>query len=128
MQIFVRSLNNERVCVRLGEGASVEELSLAIAETLEISTEQQVLLMGSRPVTSESLYNNAVVDVTMKVLGGAGGKSQMDPAFQVLADKINIVKKVCRQCYATNPSKATTCRKRKCGRCANLRLKKVSKD
>ena len=128
MQIFVRSLNNARVCVSLSESASVEELSLAIAESLEIAPADQMLLLGSRPVTSDSLYNNAVVDVTMRVLGGAGGKSQMDPAFQVLADKINIVKKVCRQCYATNPSKATTCRKRKCGRCANLRLKKVSKD
>ncbi len=51
----------------------------------------------------------------------------MEPAFVALCEKYVYNKKICRDCYATNPAKAKTCRKRKCGRSGQLRMKKVAK-
>ena len=57
-------------------------------------------------------------------LRGGVGEGNIDPAFEALVNKY-LTKKVCRECYATNPPKARVCRKRKCGHCASLRMKKV---
>ena len=126
MQVFVRTTSGAITCVNLPEGSSIDILAQHINPLLEQS--DVVFCRGGR--SSFTLEDGCIIDMSGKLLGGAGppAKTQMDPAFVALADKFNINKMVCRKCYATNPAKAKTCRKRKCGRCANLRPKKVSKD
>ena len=58
---------------------------------------------------------------------GGGQISNMEPAFQALCEKYIYNKKICRECYGTNPIKAKTCRKRKCGRSGKLRPKKAAR-
>lgn len=51
----------------------------------------------------------------------------IDPSSEVLAKKYRCDKKVCRKCYARLPLNATNCRKKKCGKTSDLRLKKKLK-
>ena len=48
----------------------------------------------------------------------------IDPTLEKLAKKYNCDKKICRKCYARLDPKATNCRKKKCGRTNQLRMKK----
>ncbi len=48
----------------------------------------------------------------------------IEPNLQELARKYNCDKKICRKCYARLHPRATNCRKKKCGRTNQLRLKK----
>ena len=48
----------------------------------------------------------------------------IEPSLLVLARKYNCDKKICRKCYARLHPRATNCRKKKCGRTNQLRLKK----
>lgn len=66
------------------------------------------------------------MQVLIPLLGG-GQISNMEPAFQALCEKYIYNKKICRECYGTNPIKAKTCRKRKCGRSGKLRPKKAAR-
>ena len=126
MQIIVHRVNSPALCLSMPSSATPADLLELLSCELESDLTLACLSSGCRPLTQ--LSNNMIVEVSPKLLGGGtANKNQMDPAFQALADRLNIQKKVCRRCYATNPFKATTCRKRKCGRCADLRLKKVSK-
>jgi ubiquitin-large subunit ribosomal protein L40e len=49
------------------------------------------------------------------------------PALAELAKKFNVHKKICRPCYARLHIRAVNCRKKKCGRSNQLRLKKKLK-
>jgi large subunit ribosomal protein L40e len=51
----------------------------------------------------------------------------LDPSLAELARKTNCYKKICRKCYARLPLRAKNCRKKKCGRTSQLRLKKKLK-
>lgn len=76
-------------------------------------------------IEQTDLQNNSTVNMMIPLLGG--GEQKMTPAFVSLANKVLSEKSICRKCYATNPKKATNCRKRKCGKCSSLRPKKVLK-
>ena len=128
MQVFLRTTTSALTCLTLPDTATVADLSELVSSRFCLAEEGLMMLRGGKPLLA--LEDGCIIDMSGKLLGGAGppAKTQMDPAFVALADKFNINKMVCRKCYATNPAKAKTCRKRKCGRCANLRPKKVSKD
>ena len=51
----------------------------------------------------------------------------LDPTLAQLAKKYNCEKMICRKCYARLPSRASNCRKKKCGRTNQLRMKKKLK-
>jgi ribosomal protein L40E len=51
----------------------------------------------------------------------------IEPSLQALAKKYNCDKMICRKCYARLPKNATNCRKKKCGRTSDLRIKKKLK-
>jgi large subunit ribosomal protein L40e len=51
----------------------------------------------------------------------------MDPGDQEIASKFRVKKKVCMDCYARLPLRASNCRKRKCGHSNKLRMKKEAK-
>lgn len=99
-----------------------------------ISIDQQRITFQGKMLSPQSTFfgNNieegSTLDCLIPLLGGAAiTNTNMEPAFIALCQKYVYNKKICRQCYATNPIKATTCRKRKCGRSGQLRLKKVKK-
>lgn len=48
----------------------------------------------------------------------------IDPTLAELARKKVCNKKICRKCYARLPIRAVNCRKKKCGRSSQLRIKK----
>ena len=48
----------------------------------------------------------------------------IDPTLAQLAKKYNCDKKICRKCYARLPPRAKNCRKKKCGKTNQLRVKK----
>ncbi len=50
-----------------------------------------------------------------------------DPSLQVLAKSYNVDKMICRKCYARLSIRAKNCRKKKCGRTNDLRIKKKLK-
>ena len=62
------------------------------------------------------------------LIGGGRGGINYTPAQRELAEKYRANKKICRKCFATLPIKAHNCRKKKCGHCANIRIKKRFKD
>ena len=80
-------------------------------------------------VDENSISSLDSVSLMIPLKGGAGATqtTNMEPAFKALCEKYKLQKKICRRCYASNSIKAKVCRKRKCGRCADLRLKKVIK-
>ena len=51
----------------------------------------------------------------------------IEPNLKLLAQKHKCDKVICRKCYARLPMRATNCRKKKCGRTKQLRLKKKLK-
>ena len=51
----------------------------------------------------------------------------IDPTLAQLAQQYNCNKKICRKCYARLPPRAKNCRKKKCGKTNQLRIKKKLK-
>jgi len=52
----------------------------------------------------------------------------IEPSLLKLSKTYKLEKKICRICYATNPINSLKCRKKKCGRSSQLRLKKKKKN
>ena len=50
-----------------------------------------------------------------------------DPTLAALAKSKTCDKMICRKCYARLPPRATNCRKKKCGKTKQLRIKKKLK-
>ena len=48
----------------------------------------------------------------------------LEPSLMQLAKKYNCDKKICRKCYARLSIRSNNCRKKKCGKSSDLRLKK----
>ena len=67
------------------------------------------------------------LEMNFKLLGGAVA-SDIPDHLKELAMKYKVYKMICRKCYARLPMGAYNCRKRKCGRSANIRPKKKIKD
>ena len=61
------------------------------------------------------------------LIGGGRGTITLAPSLRELAEKYRVNKMICRKCFAKLPSKAHNCRKRKCGHCADIRIKKKFK-
>ena len=61
------------------------------------------------------------------LIGGGRGTINLAPSLRELAEKYRVNKMICRKCFAKLPSKAHNCRKRKCGHCADIRVKKKFK-
>ena len=116
MRVFLRVFGNERLCVSLEESTSCSDIRRLIADMTEEGVDSFNItaagrVLGEGLLTQFGVDDLSSIDVVPKVIGGGtANKNQMDPAFQVLADKYNIQKKVCRQCYATTHPKAFTCR------------------
>ena len=62
------------------------------------------------------------------LIGGGKGRMKIPNAQRELAEKYRVNKMICRKCFARLPVKAKNCRKKKCGHCADIRIKKRFKD
>ena len=62
------------------------------------------------------------------LIGGGRGGITLEPAKREIAEKYRVNKMICRKCFARLPLKAHNCRKKKCGHCADIRIKKKFKD
>lgn len=128
MQIFVRNLNGTKV-MNIQKTDSVSTLMSEIELNHGFAQEDQLLIFSGKVLNEKSTFINmtegSTIDFSLKLIGG--GADQMDPAFIALVEKYIYNKKICRKCFGTNSIKARVCRKRKCGHCSDLRLKKQLK-
>ena len=131
MQIFVKNLNGTKV-MTVNKNDSVETLMNVIEKNHGIASEDQLLIFSGKVLNETNTFSElnilegSSIDLTLRLIGGAG--DQMDPAFIALVEKYIYNKKICRSCFGTNSIKARVCRKRKCGHCSDLRLKKKIRE
>ena len=128
MQIFLKNLQGNTKVMTLSENSDLNNLKNLIESVEGIPVDQQRLYSRGRLVNDVNFENGQTIELSLPMLGGgATGNTNMEPAFVALVQKYIYNKKICRLCYASNPVKATNCRKRKCGKCGSLRMKKMLK-
>lgn len=134
MRVLVRGPAASPVTLELCPHATCAQLHARVAllpaapAAFALAHAGRALPADARTLAAAGLCSPALLSVLPRLAGGGtANKNQMDPAFQALADQYNVQKLVCRCCYATTHCKAKTCRKRKCGRSAKLRPKKIAR-
>ncbi|GAB5354857.1 hypothetical protein AAMO2058_000155300 [Amorphochlora amoebiformis] len=127
IQIFVKTLTGSTITLSAEAGYTVEAVKAEIEAREGIPANQQRLSFAGKQLEAGSLADYGVeqestLQLNLRLLGGV-----IEPALQELARKYNCQKKVCRKCYARLHIRAINCRRKKCGRTTQLRLKKKLK-
>lgn len=119
MQLFLK-FPQTISAIGVEDGMTVRALQAAIRS---LSGLQAFTLPHAQDLAVSAVYQDmATVNVHPMLVGGGKNMSEAGKILAVGA----ITCLICRNCYARNPMKATSCRKARCGHCSNLRPKKIA--
>lgn len=130
IQVFVKTLTGKTLTLEIHPDDSINHVKAKIEDREGVPAQDQRLVFaqsnldGARTVAEYGITKDSTLHLVLNLRGGGG---VIEPSLRVLAMKYNCDKLICRKCYARLHSKATNCRKRKCGHSNNLRPKKKLK-
>ncbi|KAJ8432570.1 hypothetical protein Cgig2_026618 [Carnegiea gigantea] len=137
MQI-VKTLTGPTLTLEIDPNETIKSVKSKIQEKQNIPADDQRLIFGN----NEFLEFDAKIHIeeltlrdykiasesTLHLTSTLKGGYLWGRELRRLAYEYNVIKKVCRECYARLPIRATNCRKKKCGHSSQLRLKKLRSE
>ena len=125
-KIFVQFPSGETLAYNITEADNINMLKAQICATGIKFSDLSLIQNGNKlqgSSTLENLQDNSTLQALVAVEGGLAQK--IDPITEGLATRYRLRKKICRKCYSLLSLKARTCRKRRCGRWADIRPRKA---